>query len=99
MDLTRFALDNARVVGLLTVLLMLAGVAVYLDFPSKEDPEVTVREAVVTAAFPGMPPERIEELISRKIEKKIRLIPEVEHIKSTSKTGISITHVVVYDGP
>ena len=97
MDLTRFALDNARVVGLLTVLLMLAGVAVYLNFPSKEDPEVTVREAVVTAAFPGMPPERIEELITRKIEKKIRLIPEVEHVKSTSKTGISITHVVVYD--
>ena len=97
MDLTRFALDNARVVGLLTVLLMLAGVAVYLNFPSKEDPEVTVREAVVTAAFPGMPPERIEELITRKIEKKIRLIPEVEHVESTSKTGISITHVVVYD--
>ena len=97
MDLTRFALDNARVVGLLTVLMMLAGVAVYMNFPSKEDPEVTVREAVVTASFPGMPPERIEKLISRKIEKAIRLIPEVEHVKSTSKTGLSITHVVVYD--
>ncbi len=97
MNLTRFALDNERLVGLLTALSMAAGVAFYLDFPSKEDPEVTVREAVVTALYPGMSPERVEDLITRKLEKKIRLIPEVEHIQASSKAGMAIVHVIVSD--
>ncbi len=97
MNLTAFALNNARLTILATVLLALAGVAAFLTFPSKEDPEVTVREALVVAAFPGMSANRVEDLITRKLEKEIRRIPEVKKIKASSKSGLSIIHVVVYD--
>lgn len=97
MSLTEFALKNARVTMLVTMLLSIAGLLLYLNFPSREDPEVTVREAVVVAYFPGMSPDRIENLITRKIEKAVRRIPEVKRITNSSKTGMSITHVVVYD--
>ena len=97
MNLTGFALNNARLVSLVVIILTLAGVFNYLNFPSKEDPETTIREAVVSAVYPGMSPRRIENLITRKLEKKIRLIPEVKHIKSSSKTGMSIIHVQVYE--
>ncbi len=97
MNLTGFALNNARVTALIVAMLAIAGVALFANFPSKEDPEVTVREAVVSAYFPGMSPERVENLITRKLEKEIRRIPEVKKIKSSSKTGVAIIHVVVYD--
>ena len=98
MNLTNFAFANRRLVALVTVVLLLTGFVSYLNFPSKEDPEVTVREAVVAAYFPGMSPERVENLITRKLEKQIRLIPEIEHIKNVmSTTGMSILHVKVYD--
>ncbi|WP_299615284.1 efflux RND transporter permease subunit [Pelagibius sp.] len=97
MNLTGFALDNSRVTALVVVLLAIVGLLSFTSFPSKEDPEVTVREAVVAAYFPGMSPERVENLITRKLEKQIRRIPEVKKIKSSSKTGIAIVHVVVYD--
>ena len=97
MNLTGFALDNSRLVSLLLLVLVAAGVVFYLDFPSREDPNVTVREAVVTATYPGMSPRRVEDLITRKLEKKIRLIPEVKHIVSTSGTGQSVIHVHVYE--
>ena len=97
MNLTGFALNNTRLTALVVAMLAVAGVLLFMNFPSKEDPEVTVREAVVAAYFPGMAPERVENLITRKLEKQIRLIPEVKKIKSSSKTGVSIIHVVVYD--
>ncbi len=97
MNLTGFSLDSSRLVSLLVLLLVGAGVVFYLDFPSREDPDVTVREAVVTAVYPGMSPERVEDLITRKLEKRIRLIPEVKHIESTSETGQSVIHVHVYE--
>ena len=97
MNLTGFALENSRLVSLVVVILVFAGIFNYLNFPSKEDPETTIREAVVTALYPGMSPRRIENLITRKLEKKIRLIPEVKHIKSSSRTGMSIIHVQVYE--
>ncbi len=97
MNLTGFALNNTRLTALVVAMLAIAGVLLFLNYPSKEDPEVTVREAVVAAYFPGMSPERVENLITRKLEKEIRRIPEVKKIKSSSKTGVSIIHVVVYD--
>ncbi|MCG8542625.1 MAG: efflux RND transporter permease subunit [Alphaproteobacteria bacterium] len=97
MNLTEFALKNSRVTLLVTLILAVSGLLLYLNFPSKEDPEVTVREAVAAAYFPGMSPGRVENLITRKIEKAVRRIPEVKRITNSSKTGMSITHVVVYD--
>ena len=97
MNLTGFALNNARFTALVVVLLAVTGFVLFGNFPSKEDPEVTVREAVVAAYFPGMAPERVENLITRKLEKQIRRIPEVRKIKSSSKTGVAIVHVVIYD--
>ena len=97
MNLTGFALNNTRLTTLVVAMLAVTGVLLFTNFPSKEDPEVTVREAVVAAYFPGMSPERVENLITRQLERQIRLIPEVKTIKSSSKTGVSIIHVVVYD--
>ncbi|MGI9418210.1 MAG: efflux RND transporter permease subunit [Geminicoccaceae bacterium] len=97
MNLTGFALNNSRLTMLITVILMVAGIALFFNFPSKEDPEVTVREAVVMAAFPGMSTARVEDLITRKLEKEIRRIPEVKKITASSKTGLAVIHVTVYD--
>jgi multidrug efflux pump len=95
--LTRFALDNARVTIVFVALIVVFGVVVYLDYPRQEDPTITIREAIVTAAFPGMAPDRVEDLITRPMERAIREIPEVDEIRSDSKTGTSIIHVVVGD--
>jgi multidrug efflux pump subunit AcrB len=94
---TRFALDNARITVVFIALIVVFGVVIYLDYPRQEDPTITIREAIVTAAFPGMAPDRIEDLITRPIERAIREIPEVDEIRSDSKTGTSLIHVVVGD--
>jgi len=94
MNLTGFSLNNSRFVMLLVGLLMVTGIAMSTNFPSKEDAVVTIRDAVVTTYYPGMSPRRMEDLISRKVEEYIRQIPEVEDIYDVkSTTGMSIIYV------
>ncbi len=98
MNLTRFSLNNSRLVMLLVALLTLAGIGMLANFPSKEDAVVTIRDAVVTTYYPGMSPRRVEDLITRKIEEYVRQIPEVENIYNVkSATGVSIVYVKVWD--
>ncbi len=94
---TRFSLDNSRLVLLLLLLVLLAGPISFLSHPSREDPKITIRTALVTATYPGMAPERVENLITRKIEEKIREIPEIEHIRSTSRNGTATIKADIYE--
>ncbi|MCG8488812.1 MAG: efflux RND transporter permease subunit [Chromatiales bacterium] len=97
MNLSRFALDNSRVMSLFAIFIIVAGIILYQGYPKQEDPTITIREAVVTASFPGMSPKRVEDLLTRKLEEKIREIPEVDNIISESKTGSATIHVVARD--
>lgn len=93
----RFTIEHARFSGLLLSAVLLAGLAVYATQPRQEDPEVTVRNAQVVTQFPGMAPERVEQLITRPIENAIKEIEAVEDIESISMTGISLVTLKVHD--
>lgn len=97
MSLTSFAFRCNRLFYLLLFIIIVLGIKNYVGFPSQEDPSFTIREAVVTAYYPGMSAERMENLVTRRLEEKIREIPEVESIRSSSKTDYSIIHVSVSD--
>jgi multidrug efflux pump subunit AcrB len=86
----KFALSHARFTWLLIIAIIAAGAAVYATQPRQEDPEITIRNAQVITRFPGLSPERIEKLITRPIEKKIKEIPQISDIRSVSMSGLSI---------
>jgi multidrug efflux pump subunit AcrB len=97
MNLTGFALRNQPLV-LITVLAVVAySLSVLGDFPSQEDPPITVREAVVTTFKPGMEPEDVELLITRNIEQALARIPERDYIYSWSRNGVSEVRIKVLD--
>ncbi len=96
-NITEFSLNTSRVTVIFLLFVLFVGVFSYFDYPKQEDPSITIREAVVTAQFPGMSPARVEDLITRKLEEKIREIGEVDYIKSDSKNGVSVVHVIVKD--
>ena len=95
--LTRFALDNRMLMLAAVLVCLVAGPLSFLSHPAREDPSITIRSAQVVANFPGMSAERVENLITRQLEEKIREIPEVRHIESTSSTGQSLIKVEVQD--
>ena len=97
MNLTEPAFKARRVVFLVLTALLAYGALSYFTLPASEDPEIIIREATVTTVYPGLNPERVEQLITRKLEDQIRKIPELKEIRSTSTTGLSIIHVEIQD--
>ena len=95
MRLTAAAIKRGRVTITCLVIILIGGISSYLGFPRSEDPEIVIRSAIVMTYFPGASPVRVENLITDKIEKKIQEIPEVDHITSENRTGVSIITVDV----
>ncbi|MEM6679553.1 MAG: efflux RND transporter permease subunit [Pseudomonadota bacterium] len=95
--LTRFGLETSRFTVLMMLAILALGLSSYLSVPKREDPEITIRTAVVTAEFPGMAPERVENLIAIPIERKIREIGEVEDIETRVKSGQVLIKTILYD--
>jgi len=93
MDLTRAAIDKNRITVTVVFLVIVSGIIAFQNIPKAQDPGFIVRTAVITTRFPGASPERVELLVTDKIEKKIQEMPEIDSIISESRTGISIINV------
>ena len=93
MNITQIALNNNRTVLVVVVGLFMAGIFSFLNLPKQQDPGFTIRVAVVTTQFSGASPERVEQLITKKIEEKIQEMPELDFIVSESLPGRSIVTV------
>ncbi|MDH3614911.1 MAG: efflux RND transporter permease subunit [Gammaproteobacteria bacterium] len=92
MNLTAAAIDKNRVTLTIVVLVVIAGMFAFQSLPKAQDPGFIVRTAVITTRFPGASPERVELLVTDKIEKKIQEMPEMDSIISESRTGISVIY-------
>ncbi len=95
--LTRFGLDRSRFTIMIMIGLFVAGIGLYPNFPKREDPVVVIRTAVVSALFPGMTPERMENLIAVPIERKVRELAEVKDIRTLATEGSLVIYVDLKD--
>ncbi len=93
MNLTGFALRNRPLVLMLTLAVVAYSLSVLDNFPSQEDPPITVREAVVTTFKPGLEATDVELLLTRTIEQALAQIPERDYIQSWSWNGRSIVRI------
>lgn len=92
-DITRAAIEKNRITAVALLVVVLGGIVTYFGMPRAEDPGFVIRVAQVITYFPGASPERVEQLVTDKLEKVIQEIPELDYVGSTSKTGVSIVMV------
>ncbi|MEL6191210.1 MAG: efflux RND transporter permease subunit [Bacteroidota bacterium] len=97
MNLTKIAIDNNRVTIMVLLVIILLGLVGYQNLSRDSMPPYTVRVCTVVTRFPGASPERVEELITDKIEKVAQELPELKNVTSESRTGISIVSVTLQD--
>jgi multidrug efflux pump subunit AcrB len=95
MKITEMSIKNNRVsIGILLAILVM-GLASYNNMPRDDMPPFTFRYATVVTLFPGATPERVEMLVSDKIEKVIQEMPEVSYVESESRTGVSVVIIAI----
>jgi multidrug efflux pump subunit AcrB len=97
MNLSKLALNNNRVTYMLLLLIVVMGLVGYQSLSRNSMPPYTVRVATVVTVFPGAGPERVESLVSSKIEEVAQEIPEVDFISSESRTGLSVITIALQD--
>lgn len=97
MKLTESALNSTRLTFFTALLILVSGVFAFLSFPSQEEPSTTVRDAIVIVANPGLPAERMEQLVARPLEERLRQLPELKHLTSTVRPGTVILQVNLRD--
>ncbi|MCW7753840.1 efflux RND transporter permease subunit [Desulfobotulus sp. H1] len=97
MNLTRLAIEKNRISLVVLLIIIIGGVQAYRDLPRDYDPGFVLRVARVVTFFPGASPERVEQLVTDKLEKVIQEIPELDYVKSQSSTGVSIIDVWVQE--
>ncbi|MCH2075266.1 MAG: efflux RND transporter permease subunit [Rhodobacteraceae bacterium] len=84
---------SPRLVVLIVLTMVAAGVAAFLSLGRQEDPSITNLFATVTTQFPGADPARVEALVTAEIEEEVRTIAEVDLVTSVSRTGVSVVSV------
>ncbi len=82
-----------RIVALIILVLVSAGLSSFLSLGRQEDPTITNLFATVTTQFPGADPERVESLVTAEIEEELRMIAEIDQISSVSRTGVSVVSI------
>lgn len=93
MNLTQIALENNRVTIVVLLVVLVLGLIGYQTIPRDSMPPYTIRVASVVTSFPGAGPERVEALITSKIEEVAQELPELKTVTSESRTGLSVVSV------
>ncbi len=97
MNLPRFALTHRPVILAFTVLFLSIGIFNFSSMSRREDPEITIRDALIITPWPGASATMVGELITKTIEDVVLEIPEITTVESKSMTGGSIIQVAAGD--
>lgn len=89
MKLTEIAIKENRLTLTVVVFVLLGGLIALFNLPRSEDPKIPFRFALVTTIYPGASAERIENLVTGKIEEAVKEVHEVEFVNSFSYNNVS----------
>jgi multidrug efflux pump subunit AcrB len=79
---TSWAIDNKVSIYVGIVLICLAGIWTYNKLPKESFPEVVFPQIYVLTIYQGAPPEDVENLITKEIEKEVKAINGIKKITS-----------------
>lgn len=97
MNLTAFSINRNRISFTVLTTILILGMVFYQSLSRDSMPPYTVRVATVVSSFPGSSPERVEQLVTDKVEKIVQELPELKEVSSTSRSGLSVVTVELKD--
>ncbi|GAB6909250.1 efflux RND transporter permease subunit VmeI [Desulfosarcina cetonica] len=93
MTLPEIAIKRKPITLFVAALLLLGGIMSYLNMGWLEDPEFTIKTAVISVAYPGASAEEVEMEVADRIETKLQEMEEIDNISSLSRPGLAIIKV------
>lgn len=97
MDFASVAIKNRIVTLVLTVVMFVAGLHSYSSMSRLEDPEFTIKDALVITPYPGASAQEVELEVSDELEKAVQQLGQLERVTSKSERGLSTLTVRIKD--
>ena len=91
--LSTVSLANRSVVGLLTIILTVAGLISLGSLKQELLPSFEVPQASIVTSYPGASPEVVDAQISSIIEDEARILKNLVNVTSTSRANVSVVRV------
>ncbi|AJE52116.1 efflux RND transporter permease subunit [Paenibacillus polymyxa] len=84
-----YIVKKRKITLLFFVMLIVVGTFGFFQLPQQEMPDVTIQNATVTTVYPGASPQKVEQTVTKELEKRIKEVEGVKTINSTSGNGFS----------
>ena len=97
MDLARYFIRYRTSSWLFAAILLFGGIVSYLGLGRLEDPQFTLKQALIITQYPGASPTQVEEEVTYPLENAIQQLPYVNHVTSVSTAGLSQLMVEMKD--
>lgn len=92
-----FSINNKFIIGLLTVVLIGAGIWSVFQVPVDAQPDITNNQVQVITQAPNLGTEDIEQFVTYPVEIAMSNLPGVKEIRSVSRFGLSVVTIVFED--
>lgn len=97
MNIAELSIKKNVITWVMTILLVVAGAVSFFNLSWLEDPEFTIKEAVISTSYPGASAAEVEEEVTNVIEKAVQEMGQLDYVWSRSSRGLSIIHPIIKD--
>jgi len=97
MNLGEWSISKSVITWALTLVFIIGGWITFFHLPRLEDPEFTIKQAVVVTPYPGASAEEVEKEVSDVIERAAQELGQLFYVESTSSRGMSQVKVYIKD--
>jgi multidrug efflux pump subunit AcrB len=97
MNLAEYSIKNSTVTWVVTIALAAVGAVTFGGLSRLEDPEFTIKDAIVLTPYPGASAAEVEEEVTNVIEKAAQELGQLKKVESRSSRGLSYVKVTMKD--
>lgn len=95
MNIAEFSIKNKILSVIVILICLVGGWDAYQNMSRFEDPEFTIRSALIFTTYPGASPEEVANEVTEPLETVLQQLQEVKKINSTSTAGVSKINVEI----
>jgi len=97
MNIAEWSIRRSVITWVMTILFLVVGWISFNNLSRLEDPEFTIKDAVIITPYPGAAAAEVETEVSNVIEKACQEMGQLERVESRSSRDLSIVQVTMKD--
>ncbi|HMF18295.1 MAG TPA: efflux RND transporter permease subunit, partial [Gemmataceae bacterium] len=92
-----FSVRNNRILFLAMFLVLVGGIVAYAQMGRLEDPEFTIKEALIITPYPGASAEEVAKEVTNPVENACQQLGQLQRVESNSTRGMSVVSAIIQD--